>query len=317
MIMAAQASQVVIIGAGAIGAFYGALAKRAGARVTVVLRSDAEHVRQHGFAIASPMGDLSWQPDQVFDARDQPQPGADVVICCVKVLPGVDRAALIHPWLGPNSSIMLMENGLNIEAEVARSLPGYPLISAIAFVGVSRLGPGQIRHTAAGHLTLGNWPQGCDGACARLAKIFEAGGVSVRQSVDIQRERWAKSLWNAPINSIAVLADGTDTDNLLATAGDEKLVRRAMAEVMAAARADGRPMPDNAIDRNITATRRMPLYRNSMALDYRAGRPLELDAILGNVIAQARQNSVPVPVLETLYTLIAMRQREQQAGAQS
>ncbi|MES1955896.1 2-dehydropantoate 2-reductase [Salinisphaera hydrothermalis EPR70] len=308
--MTAPAPRVVIVGAGAIGAFYGAILQRAGARVEVVLRSDAAVVRERGFCIDSPLGDLSYRPAAVYGPEDTPVPGADFVICCVKVLPDIDRAALIAPWLGPQSAIALIENGLDIEPAVAQALPDHPLISALAFIAVSRRGPGEIEHRAYGRLTLGAWPQGVSEEARQLAQWFEAGGVDAKCRESIVRERWAKSLWNTPFNPISVLADGTDTVTLLETPGGEALARAAMAEVMAVAAADGYPLPDDAIDRNIEATRRMPAYRNSMALDYRAGRALEIDAILGNVVTKAERLGVAVPRLHTLQTLIRMRARE-------
>lgn len=303
------APRVVVIGAGAVGGLYGALARRAGARVEVVLRSAAA-VREHGFHIDSPLGDLSFRPAAVYESGDAPVPGADFVICCVKVVPGVDRAALIAPWLGAHSAIVLIENGFDIEPAVAEALPDHELVSALAFVAVSRTGPGTIVHRAYGRLTLGGWPAGTGAACWRLAELFRAGGIEVKLSDDIVRERWAKSLWNTPLNPIAVLADGTDTDIMLEAPGGEALVRAAMAEVAAVAAADGHPLPEDAIERNIAATRRMPAYRNSMALDYRAGRPLEVEAILGNVIARAQALAVAVPHLRTLAALLAMKMRE-------
>lgn len=306
--------RIVIVGAGAIGAFYGAIVKRGGAQVEVVLRSNVAAVREHGFQIESPLGDLSYRPDAVYGPDDAPQPGADHVLCCVKVLPGIDRAALIAPWLGPDSDILLIENGIDIEAAIAEALPGHALISALAFVAVGRTGPATIEHRAYGRLALGVWPQGSDERCRALAGLFEAGGIDVKISESIVRERWAKSLWNTPFNPISVLADGTDTQNMLETPGGEALARAAMAEVVAVAEADGYAMPSNAVERNIAATRRMPAYRNSMALDYRAGRALEIDAILGHVVDKAEQLGVAVPRLATLHTLIAMRAREHQNG---
>ncbi|RJS91440.1 ketopantoate reductase family protein [Salinisphaera sp. Q1T1-3] len=307
--------RIVVIGAGAVGGFYGAIAHRAGAHVALVLRSDVETVRQHGLIVDSPLGDLSFAPAAVHGPDDEPVPGADYVVCCVKVLPTVDRASLIAPWVGPDTTVVLIENGIDIEPEIASALPDHELLSGLAFVGVSRLGPGRIRHQAFGRLTLGAWPAGTTPALSALAALFETGGIDVKISETIVRERWAKSLWNAPFNPISVLADGTDTDTMLGVPGGEALVRGVMAEVAAVAAADGHPMPDDAAERNIAATRQMTAYRNSMALDHRAGRPLEIDAILGNIVDIAARLDVPVPRLAGLRALVAMKTREAERAA--
>lgn len=301
--------RVLIIGAGAIGSFYGAILKRAGCRVSVVLRSDHEVVRDHGFVIDSPLGDLSYRPDQVYRDGDPAHKAPDYIFCCVKVLPGVDRAALIAPWVGPQTRIVLIENGIDIEPAVARAFPDNPLISCLAFIAVSRIGPGRVEHKAFGRLTIGAWPKGISDDCRALEALFSAGGIDVKLANEVMRERWTKSLWNTPFNPVSVLADGADTVTMLDTPGGEALVREMMAEVMAVAAADGYPLPSDAIERNIAGTRKMPPYRNSMALDYLAGRPMEIDAILGNVVAIAERLDVPVPRLQTMQVILRMRER--------
>jgi 2-dehydropantoate 2-reductase len=305
----AENPHVLIVGAGAIGGFYGAILQRAGARVSVVLRSDYAAVRETGFAIDSPLGDLSYRPDTVYRDGEAAEMNPDYVLCCVKVLPEVDRAALIVPWIGPDTCIVLIENGIDIEADIAAAFADNPLISALAFIAVSRTGPGRIEHKAFGQLTLGAWPQGVSDACRALEALFVAGDIKVKLTEQVLAERWLKSLWNTPFNPLSVLAGGADTLTMLDSPGGEALVRDLMAEVMAVAAADGHPLPADAIDRNIDGTRQMPAYRNSMALDYLAGRAMEIDAILGNVVALAKRHGVAVPGLRTLAAILTMRER--------
>lgn len=306
-----EVTRVVMVGAGAIGSFYGAILKRAGCHVSVVLRSEYEIVRDQGFSIDSPLGDLSYRPDAVYRDGETPARAPDYVICCVKVLPGVDRGALLKPWVGQKEGqrtrVVLIENGIDIERAVADVFPDNPLISCLAFIAVSRVAPGKIEHKAFGQLTMGAWPNGISDDCRALAALFEAGGVNVKPAESVVTERWLKSLWNTPFNPLSVLAGGADTVTMLDTPGGEALVREMMAEVMAVAAADGHPMPDDAINKNIAGTRRMPAYRNSMALDYLNGRPMEVEAILGNVVVIAQRLGVAVPRLETMRATLAMR----------
>lgn len=302
-----DATRVVVVGAGAIGSFYGAILKRAGCHVSVVLRSEYDVVRAKGVTIESPLGDLSYRPDAVYRDGDARGDAPDYVICCVKVLAGIDRGALLRPWVGRGTRIVLIENGIDIERAVADAFPDNPLISCLAFIAVSRVAPARVEHKAYGQLTMGAWPEGISDDCRALAALFEAGGVNVKPTESVVTERWRKSLWNTPFNPLSVLAGGADTVTMLDTEGGEALVRAMMAEVMAVAAADGHPMPDDAIDKNIAGTRRMPAYRNSMALDYLSGRPMEIEAILGNVVAIANQLGVAVPRLETMRAALAIR----------
>lgn len=299
---------IVILGAGAIGSFYGAILKRAGCNVSVVLRSEYDAVSASGFVIDSPLGDLSYQPDHVYRDGDTPDSAPDYVICCVKVLPGIDRAALIAPWVGKHTRIVLIENGINIEPAVADAFVANPLISCLAFIAVSRVAPGRIDHKAFGQLTMGAWPSGISDDCRALEALFVAGGINIQLAEQVVAERWRKSLWNTPFNPLSVLAGGADTVTMLDTPGGERLAREMMAEVKAVAAADGHALPDDAIDKNIAGTRKMPAYKNSMALDYLEGRPMEIDAILGNVVELADRYSVDVPRLRAMHVTLAMRE---------
>ena len=307
-----QTPQCLVVGAGAIGSFYGALLKRAGCAVSVVLRSDYQAVVRGGITIDSTLGDLSWQPDHVYQPGDTPINTPDYVLLCVKVLPGVDRAELVRPWMGDNTVLVLIENGLDIERELAEAYPGNPLVSCLAFIAVSRTAPGTVSHQAYGQLVMGNFPHGVDVHCERMAGLFRDGGIKVEESETIVGERWRKCVWNAAFNPLSVLANGADTLTMLDAEGGEALIRNLMAEVMAVARADGYPLPEALIDKNIPGTRAMGAYKNSMALDYLNGRPIELDAILGNVVDIAQRHGVPVPHLETI--LVALRMRGKTHG---
>ena len=297
----------LIIGAGAIGSFYGAILKRAGCTVSAVVRSEYDAVKAHGFRFESPLGDITWKPDHLYKDGDRPDSTPDYVILATKVLPGSDRAGLVRPWVGEGTNIVLIQNGLDIERELADAFPDNPIISCLAFIAVSRVAPGEIKHNAYGRLVMGRYPSGLDDHCQALSDLFVEGGIDIKLTEEVVRERWLKCVWNTPFNPLSVLANGADTYTMLDTPGGEKLVREMMQEVIAAAEADGHPLPPQIIDSNIDGTRKMPAYKNSMALDYLNDRPIELDAILGNVVAIAQKHGVPVPRLETMLAALRMR----------
>lgn len=298
---------ILIVGAGAIGSFYGAVLKRAGCSVSVVLRSDYEAVKTHGVRITSPLGDLSFQPDHVYRNGDLPEAPPDFLILCVKVLPGVDRVAMVAPWMGENTRLVLIENGLDIERELADAYPDHPLVSCLAFIAVSRKGAGVVEHKAYGKLVLGRYPEGVDKHCRTLSKLFKDGGINTGLTDCVVGERWRKCLWNTPFNPLSVIANGADTKTILDTEGGEELVRAMIREVMDVAAAEGYPMDEALIDKNIEGTRRMPAYKNSMALDYLSDRPIEREAVLGNVVAIADRHGIPVPQLNTVLVTLKMR----------
>ncbi|MFL1407112.1 ketopantoate reductase family protein [Marinobacter sp. M1N3S26] len=298
---------ILIVGAGAIGSFYGAILKKAGCSVSTVLRSEYDAVKANGIRISSPLGDLSYQPDHVYRDGDTPVEEPDYLILCVKVLPGVDRAALVKPWMGSNTRLVLIENGLDIERELADAYPDNPIVSCLAFIAASRTEPGVVEHKAYGKLVMGRYPEGIDDNCRELSQLFIDGGINIDLTEQVVGERWRKCLWNTPFNPLSVIANGADTKTILDTEGGEDLIRAMIREVMDVAAAEGYPMDDKVIEQNITGTRKMPPYKNSMALDYLNGRPIEREAVLGNVVAIAQRHGIPVPHLNTVLVTLKMR----------
>jgi 2-dehydropantoate 2-reductase len=278
-----------VVGAGAVGALFGSALARQGASVSVVCRSDYDAVKSGGYDIRSPLlGDHRFRPHEVLrevaDCRTPP----DYLILTSKVLTGSDRAALIRPAVGPHTVIVLIQNGVDIERPIAEAFPGNELLSSLAFVAVGRTGPGVVHHQSLGSLVLGRFPQGTTPAAERLAALFEAGKVGCKLTGDIVGARWQKAVWNAVFNPISIIGGVLDTSMMLKTADNEAFVRQAMLEVCAVAAADGHPQSPRLVDQMIASTRAMPAYKTSMALDYENGRPMEIEAILGNTVRAAR-----------------------------
>jgi 2-dehydropantoate 2-reductase len=301
-------SRILIVGAGAIGSFYGALLAEKGADVSVVCRSEFEIVREHGLAIESSVfGDRIFRPAQVLRSAAEYQGGfPDYLIVSVKVVHGVDRSALIRDAVGPDTAIVLIENGVEIEAEIAAAFPANELISALAYIQVSRTGPGKIKHHALGNLTLGNYPSGAGARCRQLADLLQRDGIRCTVSEQVVTARWHKCVWNAVFNPISVLGGALDTATILAPPEGVAFVRGAMQEVIRVAAAAGHALPPAIIDQYIDGTRRAPPYKTSMALDYENGRAMEIEVILGNVVRAGRRENVAIPALEALYALLKM-----------
>lgn len=303
----AAAAKILIIGAGAIGAFYGAVLARAGCEVSVITRSDHDAVTARGYRINSTLGDLSFRPAQTLRAPAEYVGEADYLLVTLKLVRGVNRVALIRPALAQRSVIVLVQNGINIEDEVTRAFPDHELLTGVAYAAVCRVGAGQVEHESPySRLVLGRYPRGVGAAAERFAALFEQGGGSVQLSEDIVSARWQKAAWNAVFNPLSALGGGLGTRDILGTETSTRFVKDAIAEVCAIARAAGHPLPEDTLERQISGTRHMPNYVSSMGQDLIARRPLETEAILGNVIRAARCLGVAAPRLEALYALLLM-----------
>lgn len=298
---------VLIVGAGAVGALFGSALARQGARVSVVCRSDYDVVNRDGYDIRSPVfGDHRFRPEHVYrnvaDCREPP----DYLLLTSKVLENVDRAALIRPAVGPRTVIVLIQNGVDIEPPIAAAFPENELLSSLAFVAVGRSAPGQVDHQSLGSLILGRYPSGISPAAQQLAAAFEAGKVPCKLTENVVGARWQKAVWNATFNPISILGGVLDTAAMLKTDADQAFVRSAMHEVCDVARAAGHPQSPNLIEQMLAGTKAMPAYKTSMALDYENGRPMEIEAILGNTVRAARKVGVATPNLDAIYALAKM-----------
>lgn len=301
-----SAIKVLVIGTGAIGGFYGALLAKAGANVAVVCRSDYEHVKHHGITIHSLLGRWQFHPAKVLKDSADYQGQADVVLLCTKVIPGLDRVALIRPVVTAETAIVFIQNGIEIESELQSAFPNNELVSGLAFICCNRTKPGEIEHLAYGRLVLGNFPGFVSAKTEQMARLFTKAGIVCETTDNISLARWQKCIWNAPFNALSVLSGGLPTLTILQN--QELLVRHIMQEVVSIATALGYPIALTQIEDNISMTYNMPPYKTSMLLDWERGQPLETEAILGNAICAAQRIAVPCPHLQMLYGLLKLRE---------
>jgi len=299
--------KVLIVGAGAIGGFYGALLSKTGAEVSMVCRSDYDHVKQHGFIINSHhLGRWNFRPAQVLRQVSEFEGMADYVLLCTKVIPELDRVALIRPVVTDETAIVFIQNGVEIEQEIVSAFPSNEVISGLAFICCNRISPGEIAHLAYGRLALGNLPGFISRKTESLCALFSQAGIECEASADIITRRWQKCVWNASFNPLSVLSGGLPTLDILQS--QEAFVRSIMHEIGIIADACGHRLPSNIIDLNIASTYTMPPYKTSMLLDYESGHTMETEAILGNALRAGKRENIVSPHLASVYALMKLRE---------
>ncbi len=304
------APRILVIGAGAIGAFYGGVLARAGCEVSAVARSDFDAIAAGGYRIESHLGDLSWRPAQVVRSSAEYRGEADLLLVCLKLTADTDPVRLIEPALGERTAIVLVANGIGIEAPVAAAFPRNELVSGIAYAAVSREAGGVVKHHSEfTRLVLGRYPQGASETAQRVAELLKKGGSSGAVSEDIVGARWLKCAWNTVLNPVSALGGGLGTRDMLGSEETTGFIREAIGEFSSVAAADGHPLPEDTIDKLIAGTRKLPNYVSSMGQDFLAGRPMETEALLGNVVRIAHRHGVAIPRLGTLYALLKMAEQ--------
>jgi 2-dehydropantoate 2-reductase len=291
-----------VVGVGAIGGYYGARLQQAGLEVRFVARSDAEHLRRHGLRVDSPEGDALLDVEVHTDAASVP--ASDVVVVAVKTTATTAVLPLVSELAGPGSTVVVMQNGLGVDAPFAAVAPASTILGAMCFMCCNKVGPGHVVHLDEGAVTLGQ--HRADGSAAGVTDAVElvmadlqAAGVSTSPVADLETGRWRKLVWNIPFNGLSVALDA-GTDELLADPATRARASALMAEVVAAADACGHGFDPSFADRMMTNTESKTPYKPSMKLDFEAGRPLELDAIYAAPLAAADAAGCAMPETQAL-----------------
>lgn len=297
-----------IIGTGAIGGYYGAKLVRAGRDVHFLLHSDYEYVRQHGLRIESCDGDFTLPHVNAY-RRAADMPACDVVIVGMKNVNNHMLPDLVRPVLKPGGIVLLIQNGIGVEADMQKALPEAQLAAGLAFICSAKAGPGLIRHQCYGSINIGNYSCRDRELFDRLLADLQDAGITAAE-VDYATARWRKAVWNMPFNGMTVALD-TRTDLLLKNPATRHLIREQMMEVVGAAQALGvRGLDEKFVDKMIADTQTMTPYSPSMKLDYDNGRPMEIYYLYTRPIAEARKAGFDMPRLAMLEAELRFRQNK-------
>ncbi len=293
-----------ILGTGAIGGYYGARLQQAGCEVHFLLRSDYEWVKSQGLKVESVRGDVVLPQVKAYHDPAQ-MPPCDVVVIALKSTQNHLLPSWLPLLLKPQSSVLLLQNGLGFEAEIAAVVGDRPVIGGLCFICANKVGPGQVRHLDYEAIALAEYradgtPAGITAAMRAIAQDFEQAGVEIRLRDDLVQTRWEKLAWNIPFNGLSVILNAT-TAEMMASAAIRELATELMTEVAAGTASYGRPFSPKFIPQMLAHTAQMRPYLTSMKLDYDARRPLEVEGIFGAPLQAAAARGVSLPRIETLY----------------
>jgi 2-dehydropantoate 2-reductase len=293
-----------IIGTGAVGGFYGACLQRAGFEVHFLVHSDYEHVHQHGLVIESKEGDFTLPKVHAYrDVREIP--ATDVVIIALKATQNHLLKNLLPPLVRDDSVILVLQNGLGVEEEIAKIIGNATIIGGLCFLCANKIGPGYIRHIDYKAITLAKYAEGYQ-ACGiteemvHLANDFKEAKIPIILAEDLWIARWKKLVWNIPYNGLSVVLDAT-TQELMSNPDSRTLVEQLMKEVLLGAKTSDRSISESFIQEMLEHTEKMEPYQTSMKIDYDEHRPMEVEAILGNPLRSAQARGLELPQISMLY----------------
>lgn len=295
----AGALRVAVMGAGAVGCYYGGMLARAGHEVALVARPvHAEAIGREGLRLETRSFDERVRlraSSEASAVRD-----ADLVLFCVKSMDTEAAGAQMAPHLDPDALVLCLQNGVDNADRLRAVLPGHAVAAAVVYVATEMAGPGHVRHHGRGELVIEPAARS-----AEVARAFAAAGVPAEISGNVRGALWAKLVLNCAYNAVSAIAQRPYGETVRGE-GIVQVMRDVVGECMAVARAEGVQIPGDvdAAVRRIAET--MPAQFSSTAQDLARGKPSEIDYLNGLVVRRGEALGIPTPVNRVLWALVKL-----------
>ena len=309
--------RVAVIGAGAVGCYFGGMLARGGAPVTLIgRRAHVEAIARDGLFIDS----IHFQERVAIAASTQVDAvrDADVVLFCVKTLDTESAARAIAPELAAGAIVVSLQNGVD-NVERIRAASGIEAIAAVVYVAASMPAPGRVKHAGRGDLVIGAQQTGSPrpAELERLAQTFSRAGVDCRVSDNIEGELWQKLIMNCAGNAVTALG----RSSYAAAARHEQareVILATAEEAIAVARAAGVKLPTAELgEAGLKLAQSLGAATSSTAQDIQRGKRTEIDSLNGYIARRGDALGVPTPVNHTLYALVKLLEENSESNAKS
>jgi len=299
--------KILVMGAGAVGAYYGARLQQAGEEVVLCARGENLRVMgDRGLEVKSYKGDVKL----AVKATDNPADFApyDLILFAVKSYDTEASAKQLIDCLAPDGIIMTIQNGVENEDLLCRYFPRTAVMGGNSRVGAELIAPGVVLHTALGIIEFGELDGSQTPRAQRLAEVFKRANIFGELTTDLKTLRWYKLMGNNGTNTVCALSLSTlgaafrDTDGLA-------LVRNLMEETVAVGRAEGAKMDPARIEPYLQMVMKnldVDAIKPSTLQDLEKGKRLEYDAICGAVVRAAQRHGIKVPATQTVNTLLKL-----------
>ena len=305
-----QPERVAIVGAGAVGCYFGAILARAGVPVTLIGRAThIDAVRRDGLFVER--SDFQEYVRVDADVAISAVSDAALVLLCVKTVDTEAAAAAIAPHLGNETLLVSLQNGVD-NVERIRHATGIHAIPAVVYVAAAMSGPGRVKHSGRGDLVIGELSSGIRRreTLERIAGLFEGAQIPCRISDNIAAELWTKLVMNCAYNAISAV-----TQSRYLAIRNNALTRRVMEELIGEVVAVGSaagivlPAPEQLTAAALKLGDTMAEATSSMAQDLARGRPTEIDSLNGYVSRRGKELGIPTPVNSTLHALVKLLEK--------
>ncbi len=294
-------ARVAVVGAGAVGSWFGGRLAAAGVDVTLVARAEhAAAIARDGLVIESATGVETISVRATTDAAEAVR-GADLVLISVKTVDTEEAARQIAPHTHARATVLSLQNGVDNVERIARVAPALLAFPAVVYLAVALAGPGRVRYTGRGDLIIGDLEKSADRDARRsrleaIAATFARANVPCRLSDTMGADLWTKMVMNCAYNAVSALT-GKRYGAMLDDAAAREWMLQAALETVALARARGVVLDEAAM---LSAVWRlgeaMPEATSSTAQDLARGRRTEIESLNGYVAREGERLGVPTPV---------------------
>ena len=299
--------RIAVVGAGAVGGYFGGMFARAGAPIVLIGRRHfADAVNSNGLVLDKSEGQERIRvaaTTEMSAIRD-----CSLILFSVKANDTDETAKQIAPFLQPDATVVCLQNGVD-NADRVRAATNVVTVPAVVYVAVSVPELGRVKHLARGDLIIGPLSE----RTTEVANVFNRAAISCRISENIEGELWVKLLCNCALNAISAL--GHARYGQIVQSGDAKqLMQDVVDEVLAVARAAGVVLPgvddrESGMAAAMKIATQMADAFSSTAQDLNRGRPTEIDALNGYIVRQGAALAIPVPINGALFTLVKLAEQ--------
>ena len=291
--------KIAIMGAGAVGSYYGGLLARAGHEVTLIGRAGhVAAVLRDGLRLQTLSFD-EWVPMRA-SVDPAAVAAADWVLCCVKSNDTEAAAAGLLPPLPRQALVLGLQDGSDNAERLQALLPRQRVQPVLVYAAVELAGPGHLRHHGRGELVIGAGPDS-----EAIATTFADAGVPVQVLADLRAAQWSKLVVNCAYNALSAISR-LPYGRMIQGPGIEATMREAVAECLAVAHAEGIHLPADLWLQVRALADAMPTQQSSTAQDLARGRRSEIDQLNGHVVRRGAALGVPTPVNRTLHALVRL-----------
>jgi 2-dehydropantoate 2-reductase len=305
--MTTEQTRIAVMGAGAVGGYFGARLVSAGHNVAFVARgSHLDAMRKNGLRVKSVNGDFDIRARFTDDPRDIGP--VDVILFCVKSYDTEEAAATLAPMVGEQTVILSLQNGVDNADKIAARWGKERALGGVVYLGALVSAPGQITHSAGGRIVLGPLDGQPSEGAQRVERIFSAAQMPCAVSAEICKIMWTKLVWNSPFCAISCLARAT-VEEILESESLRKLAANCMEEVRDAARTIGIELAPSIVDETFQFSRGLGPFKPSMLQDLEAGKPLEYEALNGIVVSLLDRQGKKAPINETALAVLKFLDR--------